>query len=352
MDYTLYPIKKTDVNWPLYYLVSHFLKLRYELDEVCGSDVENAQLFQSIDDDAKNEERKYQYEFVFPFDDLTLSYNEAMLGQEAMILKCFFDIEHPDAQYIGDDEHFWYENVPMEYFHFVGSGSSIALKHFHTDLPSHFPNCAYNGDAFLKAINGLLAFLRERQLTELPWYSRLQTVVKMLNGNANELHIIHNAGLFDHHVLWPQLEELGVPKAEIEKVKEPYLMQLHRYAMFVLNELNWQWGNPIKKEDREKRWGLFSSLTEEQQAATVEEQARRQNMMGEKYVRPETKIKMPVAPEPMEETAKETAKDSPKTHTKAAKKTPGDDKGHKIMLAVIVLAGLAFAGLSLWVLLH
>lgn len=340
MDYTLYPIKNTDVNWPLYYMVSHFLKLRYELDEVRGNDVGIERMLQSLYEDVRQEKRNCHYCLVFPFDDLTVSYNEAMLEQEAIILKCFSPIEHPDPQYIGDDENFTYEEVPMEYFHFEENGKSMELKHFYTDILSQFPNCAYNGDAFLEAINRLLAFLREKQLTELTWDSRLQTVVAMLDGNANELHILHNAGLFDHQTLWPQLEKLGVPKAEIEKVKEPYLTQLHRYAMFVLNELDWRWGSPIKEEDREKRWGLFSSLTKEQQAATVEEQARRQNMMGEKNVRPEMKIKVSVAPKPAKMSAKETAQKSEKS------------KGRTIMIVLIVLAALTFAGLSLWVLLQ
>ena len=127
MDYTLYPIKKTEVDWPLYYMVSHFLKLTYELDEVKGDDVGNAQMFQSIDDDASMEERSYKYYLVFPFDELTVSYNEAMLAQEAIILKVFLTIEKPDPQYIGDEEHFTYEEVPMEYFHFEGSGKRMEL---------------------------------------------------------------------------------------------------------------------------------------------------------------------------------------------------------------------------------
>lgn len=353
MDYTLYPIKKTEVDWPLYYMVSHFLKLEYELDEVKGDDVGNAQMFQSIDDDADKEERRYKYYLVFPFDELTVSYNEAMLAQEAIILKVFSTIEKPDPQYIGDEEHFTYEEVPMEYFHFEGSGKRMELKHFYTDILSQFPDCVYNGDAFLEAINGILAFLQDKQLTELPWYSRLQTVVAMLDGNANELHILHNAGLFDHKTLWPLLEKSGIPKAEIEKVKEPYLTQLHRYAMFVLNELDWDRGSPIKDEERrEKRWGLFAPLTEEQQAATVEEQARRQSLMGEKNVRPETKITLHVAPEPGEETVKKPDKESPKTHTKATAKTPEEDKARKIICVIIVLTVLTFAGLSFWVLLH
>lgn len=337
MDYTLYPIKKTDVNWPLYYMVSHFLKLKYELDEVGGSDVGDAQLFQSIDDDAKNEKRSYEYYLVFPFDELTVSYNEAMLGQEAMILKCFFDIEHPNSQYMGDDENVTYEKVPLEYFHFVESDRKTALKHFRTDLLTHFPNCVYNGDAFLEAINRLLAFLQEKQLTELAWYSRLQTVVAMLEGNANELHILHNAGLFDNQTLWSWLEDKDIPESEIEKVKEPYLTQLHRYAMFVLNELDWRWGNPIKEEDREKRWGLFSSLTEEQQAATVEEQARRLDLMQGKMNRPQAKITMP-------------AESTPAGPKPAEKPVNDSDDKHVPKFVTIVLVIVAVVALLFWIL--
>ena len=281
MDYTLYPIKKRDVDWTMYQLVSHYLKLQYHLDSLGEEDVENVVSFREMDNDAQHEERRYSYRFVFPNEDLSIGYDEAMLEQELVILKCFHPIKHlyPIPFIDDEDDEGWFEYPPMEYFSLEKQGDKRELRHHKTNIPSKFPDCVYNGDDFLAAIQELRSFLARKNLAELSWYSRLGTVADMLQGDANELHILHNAGLFDHGTLWLWLEDYGIKKAEYESVKELYLKQLKCYTMFVLNRLDWAKGTSVSDlKCKQERKELYSPMTESQIAATFAEQERRIKM--------------------------------------------------------------------------
>lgn len=283
MDYTLYPIDKRDVDWTMYQLVSHFMKLQYHLDSLGEEDAENVVSFWDMDADARHEERRYSYRFVYPNEDLSISYDEAMLEQELVILKCFHPIRHlypiPIPVLDDDDDEGWFEYPPMEYFTLEKQGDKQELRHHKTNIESKFPDCVYNGDAFLDAIQELRSFLSSRNLTEQPWYSRLGTVAEMLQGDANELHVLHNAGLFDLGTLWLWLEDYGIKKAEYESVKERYLKQLKRYTMFVLNRLDWAKGTCVSDLNcKQGRRDLFSPMTDSQIAATIAELERRMKM--------------------------------------------------------------------------
>jgi hypothetical protein len=282
-EYKLYPINNNNVDWPLYHLVAHFMKNSYHLDGITVGDGQT-ELFKPFDDDAVQEKRSYEYKLVFPNEELTVSYPEEILDQEVVVLKSYIPIEHmgiPNA-FDPDDDGVWYQDIPLEYFCYSDNGHGPTLKHVHTDMPSAFPSFVYNGDLFAKAVASLLDFLRRHNLTEFSWYERLQTVLQMLEGNANELHILHNAGFFDHNELWNWLEDYDINKRDIVKTKDGYLAQLKRYAMFVLNHLNWEKGTPIGENDREKRVGVYQRLTEEKMAAITDEMARRMKLLQNK----------------------------------------------------------------------
>lgn len=302
-NYALFPIKKTDVDWPLYRLVSHFMKVRYYLDIEQDNKNDTSRMFESIDQDIRQEKRKYTLYFIFPFEDATLPYSnellekdvvlglrEPMLNHEAVILKYFWPIHHVDGSLIpqfdedGELEE-WDENVPMEYFHYSGTGTNLVLRHTRTEMPSNLPQFAYNGDVLSESVTQLLKFLRGKGLSDLPWYSRLETVKAMLDGNANELHILHNAGLYDHQTLWELLVNCDVPPSEFEDLKGWYLTQLKRYAMFVLNSINWPSGEPTGNHDKELRTGLYEPLNNYQLADAYDELTRRTIMLQNKLKR-------------------------------------------------------------------
>lgn len=281
-DYTLYPINKRDVDWPLYHLVAHFMKVRYKLDHITDGDGQT-ELLKPLDDDALQERRSCSYLWIYPSEDLSVSYPQEMFDQDVVVLKCFSPIEHLGG--IPIDESIWYEDVPMEYFHYSGMGNNLVLKHVRTETPSQFPDFIYNGDVFAKTLTELLDFLRRHHLTEIPWYQRLETAHRMLENGANELHILHNAGFYDHNSLWSWLKDYGIRQREIEEVKKPYLTQMKRYAMFVLNSLDWQCGTSIAESDRENFRGIYQGITNEKMIAFSEEMERRMELRKSKQER-------------------------------------------------------------------
>ena len=276
-EYTLFQIRKTDVDWPLYWMVTGFLKYQYGIDGIPYND-----LFENLRYDKEKEDRKHLYFFVFPSEELTVGYTEDILDQEAIILKYYFPIDWSDVYLDSDgDDDSMIEIVPMEYFYQEGNGS-LELQHAQTEIPSKMPCIRYNGDSFMVALGRVLAFLHDRNLTATPWFERLQTVKLMFEGQANELHILHNAGLFDHATLWSWLNDQGISRDDVEVIKALYVSELKKYAMFVLNELDWDTGTTVGEHDFEERKNRFKSFDAEQLEKNKTERNRRQRLMSER----------------------------------------------------------------------
>ena len=299
--HTLFPIEKAVVDWPLYCMVSGFVKYKYGIDKIEYSDI-----FESVKKDKEEEDRKYSYYFVFPSEDYTCNYNEEMLGHEYLILKYIDPEEHvngepfvsPDDSFVTEDD-LWYEDVPMEYFCFPEGKPMQKLVHNKTQALSRRPVFPYNGDLFFDAVQEVRSCMDKNHLTELTWFARLRGVKQMLNDDINELHILHNAGLYDHNTLWSCLKENGIHQDDIDKLKDNYVSQLKKYAMFVLNRLDWKYGTTIRdKNCRRKKTEVYEPLTAEQMAYSNEVLAKRLKM---KMVRqPQKTVVKPVVSEPKE----------------------------------------------------
>lgn len=355
-EYRLYPIPKADVDWPLYLLVKHFLSVNYGLGLDDDTDEPFAGAFKRFDGEGPLYDTKYSLRIVFPSVELTVNYSEAMLEQEVLVLKLYFPVEQFEQSYPGqtepfDDDDVWYENVPMEYYCFAAGGPDIELKHYKTQLPSQWPKIYYNEDAFSDALSGLVGFLQRNRLTETPWLERLKTAKRMLEVEANELHILHNAGLYDHNSLWKWLTERGLPADDIQKARDAYVSQLKIYAMFALNELNWRWGTPVDKGERENGLYLFEQKVctaeeiqkekneQEQRLKTERAKARRQ----QKEESPKLQDTTAERKEEMDELHKAAAQWEPKLHkARYRKQKPSNkDSGDKylaILLLILIVA--------------
>lgn len=336
-EYTLFPIKKNDVDWPLYRMVTCFLKYRYGINEIPYDD-----LFESLCDDKKREHREIEYLFVFPSEELTLAYTEDILDQDAIILKYFFPIDWSDVYLDSDgDDDSMIEIVPMEYFYQEGNGS-LELQHAQTEIPSKMPCIRYNGDSFMVALGRVLAFLHDRNLTATPWFERLQTVKLMFEGQANELHILHNAGLFDHATLWSWLNDQGISRDDVEVIKALYVSELKKYAMFVLNELDWDTGTTVGEHDFEERKNRFKSFDAEQLEKNKTERNRRQRLMSERQQQnrpPKTPKKIPKpTPKPLGGIQFETRITYPKSQRPRTDTTIAPDKKLLLRNALIMIA--------------
>ena len=335
-EYTLFQIRKTDVDWPLYWMVTGFLKYQYGIDGIPYND-----LFENLRYDKEKEDRKHLYFFVFPSEELTVGYTEDILDQEAVILKYFFPIDWSDIYILDDDDESTTEIVPMEFFYQEGNRSQV-LQHAQTDIPSEIPIIRYNGDSFLEALDKVLAFLQDGHLTATPWFERLRMVKRMFDGQANELHILHNAGLFDHATLWAWLKHQGVSRDDIDRIKTLYVSELKRFAMFVLNELNWQWGTSVREHEREERRLLFSSFEPEQLEKNEAERNRRLQLMTERQQQnrpPKTPKKIPKpTPKPLGGIQFETRITYPKSQRPRTDTTIAPDKKLLLRNALIMIA--------------
>lgn len=333
-EYTLFQIRKTDVDWPLYWMVTGFLKYQYGIDGIPYND-----LFENLRYDKEKEDRKHLYFFVFPSEELTVGYTEDILDQEAVILKYFFPIDLSDI-YILDDESTT-EIVPMEFFYQEGNRSQV-LQHAQTDIPSEIPIIRYNGDSFLEALDKVLAFLQDGHLTATPWFERLRMVKRMFDGQANELHILHNAGLFDHATLWAWLKHQGVSRDDIDRIKTLYVSELKRFAMFVLNELNWQWGTKVSEHEFEERKYTYKPFGDKQLEKNEAERNRRLQMMAERQQQnrpPKTPKKIPKpTPKPLGGIQFETRITYPKSQRPRTDTTIAPDKKLLLRNALIMIA--------------
>lgn len=280
-DYTLFPIKKTDADWPLYWMVTGFVKYKRDIEDIPYHD-----FFEPLRDDNEQETNEYYYFFIFPSEEFGISYDVDMLNHEALILKRFSPIEYVvNSPFLTPDdpcvrpEDICRDYIPMEYFYSQDDGSGLRLLKAKSQITEGYPCWKYNGDSFMESVDELLAFMQNHQRIGTPWFERLQSVKRMFFGDANELHILHNAGLYDHATLWRWLLDSGIRLEELDDVENRYVSELKRYAMFVLNDLDWRWGTVVGETDREKKIGLYSPLRDEQIEKNNEEYNRRQVLM-------------------------------------------------------------------------
>ncbi|MCR4828222.1 MAG: hypothetical protein K5864_02040 [Bacteroidales bacterium] len=279
-EYTLFPIKTTDVDWPLYWMVTCFFKYKYKGDSIPSND-----LFDSFQKDRQQDPNNGKLFFVFPGEDLSIHYDTQMLNCEALILNHYYvvDDSSDDDTYdtvfgtfeypTGGDEY-----PQLEYYRYQDAASGPKLQKVMSKIYTEPPVFPYTGDSFMKALNGVLEFMQQGQLSTTSWYGRLQTVRQMFYDEANELHILHNAGLFDQATLWRELQAYGIPQKELDAHISGYVSELKQYAMFVLNNLNWRQGTEVHKNDRRDKRGLFEPVSYTQKSKKDEERLRRRSL--------------------------------------------------------------------------
>jgi hypothetical protein len=100
-----------------------------------------------------------------------------------------------------------------------------------------------------KAVFNLLEYLDRISVDVGDWKERLKTVLEMMKTHANELHILHNVGLYDINALWTLLYQSGHDHAELRKIIRDTERELHRYAMTVVNLIDWKNGGVVNEKD-------------------------------------------------------------------------------------------------------
>jgi len=114
-----------------------------------------------------------------------------------------------------------------------------AMSGFYVDATPGFRN---NHIELKKAIAEVLKYIETRRADVGEWKERLQVSLNMLETGANELHILHNAGLYDIDALWTLLLRGRTSDVHLQRVSMEMTSQLHHYAMWVINRIDWHKG--------------------------------------------------------------------------------------------------------------
>ena len=90
-----------------------------------------------------------------------------------------------------------------------------------------------------RALEKMYSLLIEIEPEGGSWTIRMKTSIEMVDNKVNELHILHNAGLYDFHVLERNLVNHSLDEAKWRLAFNDYVSQLKVFAMYSLNNLGW-----------------------------------------------------------------------------------------------------------------
>lgn len=93
-----------------------------------------------------------------------------------------------------------------------------------------------------KAIYELMKYIDTVNANVGVWKERLQMAHEMIKTHANELHVLHNAGLYDIETLWTLLIHSDHDNDKLRQHITAMNRELHRYAMMAVNLIDWKKG--------------------------------------------------------------------------------------------------------------
>ena len=223
MDYQLYPVRKRDLDKPLYLLVkaailthSYEVMMAYfqEFDEEVTLDLK--QLF-------FNHANQRCY-LVFPschrqfrlFPPEVTSHHAiiAVFDKMTMNLSGYYTLDKQETvngQPLGLNWHAWKS----------------------ADVPAPvFPHNTYE---LLQAVLQVMQILETHDLASCEWYERLSSVCELLENDGDKMHILHNGGLYDHNSLRQFLKEQGLEQPSVAEALDELVSQLEQYAMYAVS---------------------------------------------------------------------------------------------------------------------
>ncbi len=231
-DYTLCKICQEDADLLLFNTV---------WDIVTNPDLKEFETAVSIESDKpelhsfNSHTTWYRPHLLFPADDPYTRYTDYELQLPYMV-GCF-SFEHPP--FIEGDYHPQFRKFFIPKCGRLQEGQDIVYKEFLRTEECDMVMLLDNTEDLKASIQNLLNMMADTKADEITWNHRLQTALRMLETHANELHILHEAGLYDIASLWSLLEYYELPMKQYERAKKDLLCQLHRYAMFAINLIDW-----------------------------------------------------------------------------------------------------------------
>lgn len=244
MNYELFPIPSSDINYPIYYMVRSFFSQSHYLN-LPPSEFEKEWEGVEIEKGSN-----FCFFLTFPSEDYSISYDRLTLQREIIILKdCTIihkdDVDVPFEAYLfGDEEKYLKTTYEPHLEHYYVDFDPISKKNCIVKVRDAFELKNYpeffNNTIYLRnALDKMFYLLKGMEPESGDWTRRIETTIKMVDNKVNELHILHNAGLYDFQILERNLENNCMDESKWRYVFNDYVSQLKVFAMYALNKLGW-----------------------------------------------------------------------------------------------------------------
>lgn len=239
-EYQLYPILEKDADLLLYQLIKDlvmhpdFKEYLNAINLVGGTSIN----FNFRRGEYEEWARPY---LLFPADDrITTYYKEELkwpyiVGASSM---CYHS--YGESGLIDEDDYPLFRVYYIVKWNYLLEGPVVKYVEYFRRDSSSMPKMENNVVALTSVICSVLEIIPENNANLVAWRNRLQNSLDMIKTHANELHILHQVGLYDIQALWNKLIEEGLDEEQLKRVSKRLETELHRYAMFVVNLIDWK----------------------------------------------------------------------------------------------------------------
>ena len=187
----------------------------------------------------------YRPYLLFPADEPNVDYTEKELMRPYLIA-AFSEIGEIYAGEGGlvdeGDDVPYFRNYYVPEWSFANGAQEVIYREYSRGKESVMPRFYNNSVDMSNSISVVLEYLGTVYMDTDSWRERLRTAKRMIDTHANELHILHNAGLYDIDSLWTMLYRNNQDINKLRTIMRRYNHELHRYAMMSINLINWKNG--------------------------------------------------------------------------------------------------------------
>lgn len=233
-EYKLCPILKENADMLLYNTVWDIVTHPNFYDFFEDMDFLNSNILRNINDKRVKYFRPY---LIYPSEELCTEYSAEEFNYPYII--AVYAEEDP-IMGIDDDIYFSHYFVPE--WDFTNQESEVVYRECSHNDDVSIPLICNTPQTLENAISDLLIYLESVPVDIGIWKERFIMTVEMLKTHANELHILHNAGLYDIDSLWPLLLQSDTDKKELRIIVRNMESELHRYVMMAVNLIDWKRG--------------------------------------------------------------------------------------------------------------
>lgn len=151
-----------------------------------------------------------------------------------------------EGGFVEDDDYYHFDTYYTPEWSYANGEPEIAYREHSRQTDDPMPCVDYDGVTMLPVVNEMIEFLASVGHSVEIWSQRFKTVKGMLAARSNELHILHQAGLYDIGSLWGLLQNIGNNESIVMPLRRRIERELHRYAMMTVNTLHWmsEWERP------------------------------------------------------------------------------------------------------------